>query len=101
MIDRLFRILGPGHHGESHGCVDRVVDLGAPQVIAGDVEHHQIVAKRAQPGVAEPAAGRKIGQEYAPVLAIGGDQAGGQFRALGARQIDGDGPFALVQSGPV
>ena len=55
-------------------------------MVAGDVDHHQVFAKAAQPVVAEPAAGRKIGQEYAPVLALRGDQAGRQIRALGARQ---------------
>ena len=100
MIDGSVPILGPGDQGETHGGIDGVVNFTAAGVIAGDIDHDEVVAETLETLIVEPAPGREIGEEYAPVATPGGDQAGGDLDALGVGQIDGDGALALIEAGP-
>ncbi len=89
-----------GDRREAGGGVDGVVDGGAAVGVPGQAEHDQVVAARAQPLVGQPAGGREVGQEQAGVRARCGNQRGDQLAALGAAQVDGDRPLALVHAPP-
>src|SRR4029077_10816452 len=43
----------------------------------------------------------EVGEEHAGVITGRADERGGERTALRARQVEGDGPLALVEAGPV
>ena len=97
VVDRSSEVGGSGHHRESEAGVDGVIHARASVGPPRHLDVNQVGSQRGERVVGMPFAPGHIRDQHPGV----GDQPLHEMLALGGPEVGGDGPFALVQPGPV
>ncbi len=95
-VQRVGLAAGPGRGGEAGRGVHGVVHLGGAVAVALQRDHDEVLPAGTEPLVGQPPAFREVRQQRPGPR----DELADQLPALVCRQVDGEGPLALVHPGP-